>query len=244
MKYLIEDATLTNVANSIRTKEGSTGTIKVGDFASKIANLPTGENLDTELNAQDTLLENQNTAIADIYDALENKGENPYNAVVNNIVNTNGYTLKDIVEELPIINLGSNCWNINMFADCTNLKSVKVNGNLTDPSVRTNYMFQNCRNIKKIDLSELYADSLTSSLYMFQSCDSIEEIDISTLDLTKITNYTRMFQNCGTAYYTQTGQTPKIYVKDEASQSWVLNLVGNDRPSYWSTDNVIIKGGN
>lgn len=43
-KYLIEKQTLTDIANSIRTMEGSDGTILVEDYASRITSIePTTE---------------------------------------------------------------------------------------------------------------------------------------------------------------------------------------------------------
>lgn len=33
----------------------------------------------------------------------------------------------------------------------------------------------------------------------------------------------------------------KVYVKDIASQEWILNLQGSDRPSSWTTENVVVK---
>ena len=38
-KYVIEDTTLTNIADAIRSKTNETETIKTLDFASKIANI-------------------------------------------------------------------------------------------------------------------------------------------------------------------------------------------------------------
>lgn len=68
--YLIQESTLTGIADAIRTKEGSAGPIATTDFASRIANMFTGEDLDPELGAQDAL-------IAQISEVLDGKGFAP-----------------------------------------------------------------------------------------------------------------------------------------------------------------------
>lgn len=40
---LIQDTTLTNVANAIRSKDGTSAPIQVSDFATRISNIPSGE---------------------------------------------------------------------------------------------------------------------------------------------------------------------------------------------------------
>ena len=54
--YLIQESTLTGIADAIRAKEGSAAPISTTDFASRIANMFTGEDLDAELGAQDDLI--------------------------------------------------------------------------------------------------------------------------------------------------------------------------------------------
>ena len=44
-KYLIQDTTLTNICDSIRTKEGSNGTIPVTQIASRISAIETGKDV-------------------------------------------------------------------------------------------------------------------------------------------------------------------------------------------------------
>lgn len=67
---------LTDVAESIRTKTGETGTILASEFDTKIKNIQGGgaaEDLSEELTTYDTELTTQETTIEDIVAALENK---------------------------------------------------------------------------------------------------------------------------------------------------------------------------
>lgn len=68
---------LTDVAEAIRTKEGTTATITASEFDTRIANLPgetVTEDLSEELTTQDTSLTNQNITLHDIIYALAGKG--------------------------------------------------------------------------------------------------------------------------------------------------------------------------
>ena len=75
--------------------------------------------------------------------------------------------------------------------------------------------------------------------YLFNNCYSLKEIDFTNCDLTKVTSSSNMFTSCGSKL--PTGILTKVYVKDEASQNWVLTA-SNNHPSTWTTDNVIIAG--
>lgn len=65
-EYLIQDSTLTGIANAIRSKDGSSGVISVSNFSSRINAIDTQENLDSEMTTQDNL-------VAQITAALDGK---------------------------------------------------------------------------------------------------------------------------------------------------------------------------
>lgn len=67
---------LTDVATAIREKEGTTQTIPVSEFDTRISNLSTKEDLTEELTNQDEMLDTQNTIIADIIQTLAYKASN------------------------------------------------------------------------------------------------------------------------------------------------------------------------
>ena len=56
-KYVIDSTTLTAIADSIRTKKGTTANISPQNMPSEIAGITTGENLDVVLTEQEALLE-------------------------------------------------------------------------------------------------------------------------------------------------------------------------------------------
>ena len=70
---IINNSNLTNIANAIRNKNGSTNTYKPSEMANAINNISISEDLSTELTTQSNLLSNQGTTIDDIKLALQNK---------------------------------------------------------------------------------------------------------------------------------------------------------------------------
>ena len=74
--------------------------------------------------------------------------------------------------------------------------------------------------------------TVTNMAYMFNGCGTVEmtELDLGGMTFENVTNYTLIFYQCGLA-------TTKIYVKDEAAQTFVRT----NKRSSWSDDNIIIK---
>ena len=116
-----------------------------------------------------------------------------------------------------------------------NLGKGQVNVNLSN-------MFYNCQNATRINLSNLNPSKILTLNSFCNSCYSLEELDIDKLDLGTYGGdaVTSIFKNCGSNL--TGGQMTKIYVKDVASQTWILGLSTNDRPADWTTDNIIIAG--
>ena len=69
----IDDTNLTNIANAIREKNGSTDTYKPSEMANAINNITTNEDLTNEFNDYETYLNNQDITIENIIRALEGK---------------------------------------------------------------------------------------------------------------------------------------------------------------------------
>lgn len=95
-----------------------------------------------------------------------------------------------------------------------------------------------CSLLKTLNLSGCNTSNVTRIYHMLYYCRNLEELDISNFDFTNVTYYSGAFTNCGTNNATPT----TVYVKDATAQQWILNLSSSDRPSNWSTSNVVIKG--
>jgi hypothetical protein len=68
---------LTDVAESIRTKEGTTEAIPASEFDSRISNLSGAEDLDEELDTYNNEVHEQETIIENIVEGMANKGIKP-----------------------------------------------------------------------------------------------------------------------------------------------------------------------
>ena len=124
-----------------------------------------------------------------------------------------------------------------MFCNCNKLEG-EMKLDMPTTSGNMDAMFYNCYKIKKIDLSSI-TTTPTAFVNVFANCYELEELDISGMSIPYTPNtHSDSFKNVGKNLSTPT----KVYVKDEATQTWILSLSGTSRPSNWSTENVIIKG--
>lgn len=69
----VEDTNLTNIADAIRGKNGTSDTYKPNEMANAISNITTNEDLSTEFDEQNVLLTNQETTLEEIVGALNGK---------------------------------------------------------------------------------------------------------------------------------------------------------------------------
>ena len=169
-----------------------------------------------------------------------------------NMIDTSSVTtMESCFESITASNLIIDKWDT---SNVTNMQSMFIYfgyanqnaGNLnlknfnTEKVTNMSYMFWNHHyyNPGVLDLSSFKTPSLVDISNMFKNARYLTELDISNFDFSNIKSYSGCFTNCGSALSSPT----TIYVKDEAAQQWILNLSTSDRPSTWSTENVIIKG--
>lgn len=133
-EYLIKEETLKDIADAIRSKDGTTESICTTDFKQRIQNISTSEDTLEELFAE-TLENYQNDKITKlpVYAFYKNTGIKKAN--LNNV---------DTVEVIYARNNYS-------FSECVNLEEVS----LEKLTVLQNYMFQNCKKLTKINLPSI-----------------------------------------------------------------------------------------
>lgn len=206
-KVVITDTNLTNIANAIRTKGGTSELIKPSEMATAITNLPSGG--DNNIHADFTNLKN-NTYLYNYIDSIDID----YNATSNltslnyffgglsNIKNlplidtssatsTNGmFSSCSKIETIPLYNFSNSLITSSMFQSCSSLKTIPA----IDTSKATNMynMFYMCSSLQEI--TSLDTSSATSTAGMFQGCTSLSTIP--QLDLSKATGCATMFSGC------------------------------------------------
>lgn len=149
--------------------------------------------------------------------------------------------LKDLdFSSFDINNVGTaNGMFMNSFKDSNNLIDLDLSSFVGTKFANASTLFSGCTYLRSVDLSNLTMRTYGLNIGgMFYNCTHLEEIDLSSFDFSRASSYSNIFTNCGTQ--TTTGLT-KVYVKDQAAQNWVLNLSSSDKPSSWSTANVVIK---
>lgn len=194
---------LTDVADAIREKKGTSETIQASQFDTEIANLPSGGDLDWSAIGYNSTPK----SIADGYNYAKYIQENwidntskltdfPYVVIcpmvsLGNRTNTSyfGGEIKSLIE-IPLIDT-SNITNMgSMFANNSGLKTIP----LLDTSNVTNMdsMFQHCSALTEIPL--LDTSKVTSMQSMFQYCSSLKSIP--QINTSNVTSFANTFRYC------------------------------------------------
>lgn len=184
---------LTDVANSIRTKTGTTAQINAQDFSSKIESIETGitptGTLDITTNGIVDVT-NYEKANVNVPSGGGNTLKNLLDATHNArylFVEYTGTSVDNLIQP----NDTENVTNMsNMFEYCTNLTSIpQLN---TSNVTEMNAMFENCYNLTTIPL--LDTTSVRSMRYMFQSCSNLTSVP--EFNLAGVTDMSNMFDLC------------------------------------------------
>lgn len=149
----IDDTNLTNIASAIRSKNGSNDTYKPSEMASAIQGISTKEDLSSELNTQETLLNNQVSKLSIAINTLKNKASGGADALeIEDAFITHTLSGDYANDRVTKVKYGT-------FYDDTNLTSVSF------PNVTSveSYAFYKCTSLTNINMQELK----TASQYTF-----------------------------------------------------------------------------
>ena len=201
---------LTDVANSIRTKTGTTDPINAQDFSDKILNISSGENtlkklLDAtkstkylfssyEGNDIPNLIQYNDTSevtnMSYMYQWCKATNFPQLNMPKVTNVSYMFYNCKNIVTA-PILNFSTpqNCESI--FRDCANLTTCEI----SDFSNATNMngLFASCRKLKNI-ASQLITPKVTDTSFMFYNCNALTTAP--EMNTSNVTDMSKMFYSC------------------------------------------------
>ena len=146
----------------------------------------------------------------------------------------------------------------NMFMYCTNLINLNVSSFNTSNVTTMASMFNNCINLTSLDVKNFNTSNVTNISRMFYKCSSLTNLDLSSFDTSKVIAMTQLFMWCSSLtsldlnnfsinkvtdlvdMFFNMPTNILIYVKDETIQNWILTS-DNNRPTSWTTENVIIK---
>lgn len=180
-KVVVTDTHLTNIANAIRNKNGTNDTYKPSEMASAIQGISTKEDLSTELNTQETLLNNQVSKLSIAINTLKNKA-------------SGGADTSEIEDAFITHTLSGDYANDRVtkvkygtFYEDTNLTSVSF------PNVTSveSYAFYKCTSLANIDIPKLQS----ASQYTF-SYTNPSSINFSLLETASSYTFSHITNQC------------------------------------------------
>ena len=222
---------LTDVANSIRNKKGTTDTIIASNFDTEIDSIETSVGKYAprfisfrDYNKMDLDYEISNIDTSNVTD-MKYMFLNCKKLTSLDLSNFNTSNVIDMSSMFSncsnLTSLGLSNFNIskvrnmsNMFSNCSNLTSLDLsNFNISDVT-NISSMFYNCSNLTSLDLSNFNTSDVTDMHSMFQSCSNLTYLDIRNFDFTKVISDSNMFNkvpsNC------------EIIVKDDTAKKWIF----------------------
>lgn len=172
---------LTDVADSIREKKGTTEKISAANFDTEIESLPSGGG-----SADDYFdLTKKNSGTAAVYiKTIPQIDTSNYTNIGSMFNGFEGLT------SIPLLDTSKATYMDYMFSNCKNLTSIPLLD--TSKVENMNFVFVSCYELKSIPL--LNTSNVVGMKYIFSGCHaltSIPEIDIS-----NVTNMSNAFNNC------------------------------------------------
>lgn len=174
---------LTDVADSIREKKGSTDVIPAANFDTEIESIPSGGGVDINDYFIDAINDNNHTISAWL---KKNPFVDSSSVTIANSMFDSCYSLTEVL----LLDTSKVTTASRMFYNCVNLKNIP----LLDTSKVTNMQFfvYGCRNL--IDFPLLNTSAVTDMSYMFDGCSKITSIP--TLDTSNVGNMDSCFWAC------------------------------------------------
>ena len=179
---------LTDVANSIRTKTGTTEQINAQNFSDKILSIQTGGGgntlknlLDATKSAEYLFYKYKGTSVDDLiaYDDTAN-------------VTNMQYMFRDCssLTTIPLLDTSNVAEMSSMFEGCTSLTTIPQLDTSNATSIGS--MFRDCTNLTSIP--QLNTSNTVTTAYTFYHCASLTTIPL--LDTSKVMNMNVMFFGC------------------------------------------------
>lgn len=195
-KYLIENTTLTAIADAVREKSGTTDLIKVSELPTAIAAIQTG-------GGGGGIPEEALILTGDCSSKFANNQWNWFIEEYGNQITTNNITnassmfsgSSELVEVPFDINISVADAVLSMFLGCSKLEKI---GNIIDSSdsvTRANSMFSGCEKLKEV--GKISGLRIYGASSWFDGCKSLKELPV--------------LENCSGEWATQYNATTKVF---------------------------------
>lgn len=232
---------LTDVADAIREKKGTSDTIQASDFDTEIENLPSGGG-DLDEYFTETI-PNGNASVAGYvktikklpaYTTTSTTYQNMFSYYqgtsldLSNFNTSNVYSMSTMFSycgnlsslDLSNFNTASLTNVTSMFLGCGSLTELDIhNFDITVSSI--NAMFMSCVSIKRIDARNVKLTATNANTSnAFSYCTRLEYLDIRSMSFDGVTRYTDMF---GSTTANRVPAECKIIVKDDTQKTWITS---------------------
>lgn len=193
---------LTDVANSIREKKGTTDQIPASSFDTEISSIQSGSS-----STNDYFYETPNTwTNIDDFSVFV-----PFQFLIKKIpdfeipsdvttcaglFNTNYYPNNSLLSIGKITNTASIISTAEMFYGLTALQSLDLSAFDTTNVTDMHSMFNKCSAITNLDLSNFDTSNVTNMDSMFSSCNSLTSLNLSNANTQNVTNMSNMLMYC------------------------------------------------
>ena len=183
-----------DIKSAIESKGQDLTDVPFTEYGNKITEISGAENLDTELNEQEELLNELETQVNELSD----KPKDMLQQMVDNTNSCEHLFYAYGGTELDISNLDtSNVTNMyHMFGGCSKLKNIDISNLDTSNVTNMGSMFYSCSALTGIDVSTLNTSKVTDFYAMFQYCSKLTSIDLSKLDTGSLDTVQKMFMSC------------------------------------------------
>lgn len=222
----------TAIANAIRAKKGTSGTITASNFPTEIASITTGHLTNEEYQDAnddvDDILENT-TVPSGTLNITEDGDYDVTNYLTANVNTSNNYFTSNVtagsmydvgvvqsIKKLPSRMTVTGTSGLNMFYNCFNLLEIPElinSSNITDATS----MFVNCRSITTMPLIDI--SNVNTATAMFNYCTNL--ISIPQFNTQNLVNMTFMFRGCGKLVTLPVLNTNKVTSMQNAFQDCV-----------------------
>ena len=208
---------LTDVADSIREKKGTSEPILASDFDTEIASIESGGDISEYFN--DTITSTTYSGLNNGISKILKKIPSPI-IVADNVTGLNSCFESSALTTMPKVIFNSNVTSVNaMFRSCTKLTTVDVSGFNTKNVTNFASMFRECSNLTTLDLRNFEGGNSINATDMFASCSKLTYLDMRNFNFTNISSFLDMFRsvpnNC------------EIIVKDDTQKTWITTNFSN-----------------
>ena len=186
-KIILEDSTMTNIADAIRSKNGETGQYLPSEMPAKIEAIQTGGSGIPRATAKYAYHKNSPET-----NLTQEEIDNYVLATKRMFYNRTALESIDTIDGKKLVIVNPEY----MFYNCSNLTSLDVSKFNTSGVTSTEYMFYNCSKLTSLDVSNFDTSNVTNMDYMFNSCKNLTTIDISNFNMINITAMRDIFCYC------------------------------------------------